>query len=84
MKQARSLVLTFAALVIITALILALSERRGLLHREHDLNPLLGVKKGLEKRFGEEYLEYKKHVPMWLPCLITFESAGAKKSKVGA
>ena len=25
--------------------------------------------KGLEKRFGEEYLEYRKHVPMWLPRL---------------
>lgn len=23
--------------------------------------------KGLEERFGEEYLEYKRHVPMWLP-----------------
>lgn len=22
---------------------------------------------GLEKRFGKEYIEYKKHVPMWLP-----------------
>jgi len=23
--------------------------------------------KGLEKRFGDEYLEYKKQVPMWVP-----------------
>jgi protein-S-isoprenylcysteine O-methyltransferase Ste14 len=23
--------------------------------------------KGLEKRFGPEYIEYKKHVPRWFP-----------------
>jgi protein-S-isoprenylcysteine O-methyltransferase Ste14 len=25
--------------------------------------------KGLEKRFGEEYVDYRKNVPMWLPRL---------------
>ena len=25
---------------------------------------------GLEKRFGEEYRQYKKHVPRWIPRLI--------------
>jgi len=29
--------------------------------------------KGLEKRFGREYLEYKRHVPMWLPRLERWE-----------
>ena len=34
---------------------------------------------GLEKRFGEEYREYKKHVSMWLPRLTPF-NADQKKA----
>jgi len=29
---------------------------------------------GLEKRFGEDYLNYKKHVPRWVPRLTPFGS----------
>ena len=28
---------------------------------------------GLEKRFGEDYLNYKKHVPRWMPRLTPFD-----------
>jgi hypothetical protein len=27
---------------------------------------------GLEKRFGEEYLRYKQHVPRWIPRLVNY------------
>ena len=30
---------------------------------------ILSEEPGLEKRFGQEYLEYKKHVPRWIPRL---------------
>lgn len=30
---------------------------------------MLSEEKGLEKRFGREYLEYKKNVPRWIPRL---------------
>jgi protein-S-isoprenylcysteine O-methyltransferase Ste14 len=29
---------------------------------------------GLEKRFGEDYLNYKKHVSRWTPRLVPFDS----------
>jgi len=29
--------------------------------------------KGLEKRFGQSYLKYKKHVPRWIPRLTPYE-----------
>jgi len=29
--------------------------------------------KGLEKRFGQSYLEYKKHVPRWIPRQTPYE-----------
>jgi protein-S-isoprenylcysteine O-methyltransferase Ste14 len=32
--------------------------------------------KGLEKRFGDEYLEYREHVPMWLPRLRPWHKPG--------
>ena len=30
---------------------------------------------GLEKRFGEEYIEYKKNVPRWIPRLTPWQAA---------
>ena len=30
---------------------------------------MLSEEPGLEKRFGEEYVDYKKHVPRWIPRL---------------
>lgn len=30
---------------------------------------VLSEESGLERRFGQEYLEYKKHVPRWIPRL---------------
>jgi protein-S-isoprenylcysteine O-methyltransferase Ste14 len=30
---------------------------------------ILSEEPGLEKRFGEEYMEYKKNVPRWIPRL---------------
>ena len=30
---------------------------------------------GLEKRFGEEYIEYKKNVPRWIPRLTPWRTA---------
>ena len=28
--------------------------------------------RGLERRFGEEYLRYKQHVPRWIPRLTPY------------
>ncbi len=33
---------------------------------------LLSEEPGLTKRFGEDYLQYRRHVPMWLPRLKTW------------
>jgi protein-S-isoprenylcysteine O-methyltransferase Ste14 len=30
---------------------------------------------GLEKRFGQEYVEYRQNVPRWLPCLKPWKPA---------
>jgi protein-S-isoprenylcysteine O-methyltransferase Ste14 len=30
--------------------------------------------KGLEKRFGQEYLDYKRNVPRWIPRLTPWKS----------
>ena len=73
MKQARSLVLTFAALVIIPGLILAANTVYSHYSEE----------KGLDERFGAEYLEYKKHVPMWLPRMTAFEAVGRRRARSG-
>jgi hypothetical protein len=35
--------------------------------KSHDLGCVFREEKGLEKRFGPEYIEYKKHVPRWFP-----------------
>jgi protein-S-isoprenylcysteine O-methyltransferase Ste14 len=35
----------------------------------------LSEEPGLEKRFGEEYLLYKKHVPRWIPRLKPWKPA---------
>lgn len=35
---------------------------------------------GLEKRFGREYLEYKKNVPRWFPRLKPWKPAGTKNN----
>jgi len=34
--------------------------------------------KGLEKRFGQSYLEYEKHVPRWIPRLTPYEDHSNK------
>jgi len=34
--------------------------------------------KGLERRFGEEYIEYKRNVPRWLPRLKPRKKAGGE------
>ena len=31
---------------------------------------------GLEKRFGEEYIRYKEHVPRWIPRLTPWRNVG--------
>jgi protein-S-isoprenylcysteine O-methyltransferase Ste14 len=36
----------------------------------------LAEEPGLEKRFGEEYLRYKQHVPRWIPRLTPWRDAG--------
>ena len=36
---------------------------------------LLAEEKGLEKRFGDEYLKYKARVPRWIPRLTPWEKA---------
>ena len=44
---------------------------------EFDLLPVGLRQPGLEKRFGEEYLRYKHHVPRWIPRLTPWRgSAG--------
>jgi len=80
MKQARSLVLPFAALVVIPGILVW----AALFFVINTVYFHYSEEKGLESRFGDEYLEYKKHVPMWLPRLAASEGAGAKKSKAGA
>ena len=35
---------------------------------------ILSEEPGLEKRFGDEYLEYKKNVPRWIPRLKPWDS----------
>ena len=35
---------------------------------------LIKEERDLEKRFGKEYLEYKKQVPMWLPRMKAYKS----------
>ena len=37
---------------------------------------------GLKKRFGEEYLIYKKNVPRWMPRLTPWAGISDKQSKV--
>jgi protein-S-isoprenylcysteine O-methyltransferase Ste14 len=37
---------------------------------------VLSEEPGLEKRFGEEYVEYKQHVPRWLPRLRPWKPGG--------
>ena len=34
---------------------------------------VLSEEPGLEKRFGEDYIEYKKNVPRWIPRLKPWE-----------
>jgi protein-S-isoprenylcysteine O-methyltransferase Ste14 len=36
---------------------------------------------GLVKRFGEEYLEYKKNVPRWIPRLRPWQPLGTKNQE---
>ena len=40
--------------------------------------------RGLESRFGQEYLEYKKHVPMWLPRMTPYRPAASGRSEARA
>jgi protein-S-isoprenylcysteine O-methyltransferase Ste14 len=42
---------------------------------------ILSEEPGLEKRFGQEYVEYKKNVPRWIPRLKPWNpgQSGAKK-----
>jgi protein-S-isoprenylcysteine O-methyltransferase Ste14 len=37
---------------------------------------ILSEEPGLEKRFGAEYVEYKKNVPRWIPRLKPWRTAG--------
>jgi protein-S-isoprenylcysteine O-methyltransferase Ste14 len=37
---------------------------------------ILSEEPGLEKRFGQEYLEYKKNVPRWIPRLKPWNQGG--------
>lgn len=36
----------------------------------------LSEEKGLRNRFGDEYLEYRKHVPMWVPRIRRWDPQG--------
>jgi len=37
---------------------------------------------GLEKRFGAEYVEYKKHVPPWIPRIKAWRPAPHKTKNI--
>jgi protein-S-isoprenylcysteine O-methyltransferase Ste14 len=40
---------------------------------------ILAEEPGLEKRFGEEYIIYKKNVPRWIPRITPYREGGKKK-----